>query len=170
MSVPRRRLVLVAVALALGATACTASTSGHGGSPPPSSSSSQSSPSSASSSSRPSTPSPSQQTACPTSYAAPDPKRPRVRLAFAVSADLATVQGTEHVEFRPDLPITEMVFRLTANTAPTVAAGNKIVVHKATADHGARAATYTTSGAAPSTQGGLLHIPFASRIPAETTV
>ncbi|HEY2985984.1 MAG TPA: M1 family aminopeptidase [Jatrophihabitantaceae bacterium] len=172
MSVPRRRLGLLAVTLtlALGATACTASTSGHGASPPPSSSTSQSSPTSASSSSQPSTPSPTQQPACPTSYAAPDPKRPRVRLAFAISADLATVQGTEHVEFTPDLPITELVFRLTANTAPTVAAGNKIVVHKATADHGARAATYTTSGAAPSTQGGLLHIPFASRIPAGTTV
>ena len=172
MSVPRRRLGLVAVALALGTTACTASTSGHGSSPPPSSSTSQSSPTSASSSSQPSTPSPSptQQPACPTSYAAPDPKRPRVRLAFVVSPNLATVQGTEHVEFTPDLPITELVFRLTANTAPTVAAGNKIVVHKATADHGARAATYTTSGAAPSTQGGLLHIPFVSRIAAGTTV
>jgi hypothetical protein len=172
VSVARRRLGLVAVALALGATACTASTSGHGANPSPSSSSSQSSPSIASSSSKPSTPSPSpsQQSACPTSYAAPDPKRPRVRLAFAVSADLATVQGTEHVEFTPDLPITELVFRLTANTAPTVAAGNKIVVHKATADHEARAATYTASGAAPSTQGGLLHIPFGSRIPAGTTV
>jgi hypothetical protein len=172
VSVPRRRLGLVAVALALGATACTASTSGHGASPPPSSSTSQSTPSSASSSSEPSTPSPSptRQSACPASYAAPDPKRPRVRLAFDVSADLATVQGTEHVVFTPDLPITELVFRLTANTAPTVAAGNKIVVHKATADHAARAATYTTSGAARSTQGGLLHIPFASRIPAGTTV
>ena len=171
MSVPRRHLGLVAVALAFGVTACTASTSGHGASSP-GSSTSHGSPSSASSSSQPSTPSPSpnQQPACPTSYAAPDPKRPRVRLAFVVSPDLATVQGAEHVEFTPDLPITELVFRLTANTAPTVAAGNKIVVHKATADHGARAATYTTSGAAPSTQGGLLHIPFASRIPAGTTV
>ena len=176
MRVPRRLgLVGAALALAFGATACTASTSGHGAGPPASVSTSATPTSTAPSSQTP-TPSPSpspsasQRPACPTRYAAPDPKRPKVRLAFAVSADLATVQGSEHVEFTPDLPIAELVFRLTANTAPTVAAGNKIVVHKATADHGARAATYTPAGASSSTQGGLLHIPFASRVPAGTTV
>jgi hypothetical protein len=93
-----------------------------------------------------------------------------VRLRFAVSTDLTTVQGSEHVEFTPDRPINELVFRLTANTAPTVAEGNKIVVHKASADHGGGGARYTLAGAAPSTQGGLLHIPFASRVAAGTTV
>ena len=48
--------------------------------------------------------------------------------------------------------------------------GNKIVVSSATADHGGGKATFTPSGADPSTQGGLLHIPFASQIPAGTTV
>ena len=168
-----RRLGVVAIAIAVGATACTANTSGHGSGPPaPISSSSEA----ATSSSPATSPSPSMSTSesqgplCPASYAAPDPNRPKVRLAFVVSADLATVQGSEHVTFTPDLPITELVFRLTANTVPTVAAGNKIVVHKATADHGGGTATYTRAAADPSTQGGLLHIPFAARIPAGTTV
>jgi len=108
--------------------------------------------------------------ACPTSYAAPDPNRPRVRLTFTVAPDLASVTGTEHVVFTPDMSITELVFRLTANTEPTVAEGNRIVVTSAHADHGAKAATYTRANAAGSTQGGLLHIPFASTIAAGTTV
>jgi len=107
---------------------------------------------------------------CPASYAAPDPKRPKVALDFMFSADLSTVRGTEHISFTPDKPITELIFRLTANTVPTVAAGNKIVVESAAADHGGTTATYTRSGADPSTQGGLLHIPFARQIAAGTTV
>ena len=107
---------------------------------------------------------------CPAHYVAPDPKRPDVRLRFAVAPDLRSVHGAEHIVFTPDLPITELVFRLTANTAPTVAEGNTIVVTAATADHGAGAYTFTSAGAAPSTQGGLLHIPFPKPIPAGTAV
>jgi hypothetical protein len=108
--------------------------------------------------------------ACPTTYAEPDPHRPKVALAFTFAPDLSTVRGTEHISFTPDKPITELVFRLTANTAPTVQEGNKIVVTSAKADHGGATATYTPSGADPSTQGGLLHIPFAQTIAAGTTV
>jgi hypothetical protein len=107
---------------------------------------------------------------CPASYAAPDPQRPRVRLRFTVAGDLKTVRGTEHISFTPDKPITELVFRLTANTAPTVDEGNRIVVTAARADHGAGRYTFTGAGAAPSTQGGLLHIPFPEQIPAGATV
>jgi hypothetical protein len=108
--------------------------------------------------------------ACPQTYAAPDPHRPRVGLEFRVGSDLASVSGTEHISFTPDLPITQLVFRLTANTAPSVASGNSITVTSAHADHGGGPATYTRSGAAASTQGGLLHIPFATRVAAGTTV
>jgi hypothetical protein len=108
--------------------------------------------------------------ACPAAYAVPDPQRPKVVLAFTVENGLSTVTGTEHVVFTPDEPITELVFRLTANTAPTVAEGNKIVVNSATADHGAGRYRFTAAGAAASTQGGLLHIPFGRTIPAGTTV
>jgi hypothetical protein len=91
-------------------------------------------------------------------------------LNFTVSGDLSTVQGEEHISFTPDEPITELVFRLTANTAPTVAEGNKIVINSASADHDAGHYAFTAANAAASTQGGLLHIPFSSTIPAGTTV
>lgn len=80
------------------------------------------------------------------------------------------MHGTERIRFTPDRPIRQLVFRLTANTRPTVAAGNKIVVTAAEADHGAGEYTFTRAGAAPSTQGGLLHIPFADVVAAGTTV
>jgi hypothetical protein len=93
-----------------------------------------------------------------------------VVLDFAAAADLSTVTGTEHLTFTPDLPIHELVFRLTANTAPTVRQGNRIVVTSARADHAAGPFTFTSAGADTSTQGGLLHVPFPHEIPAGTTV
>ena len=163
-----RRYGLAAIVIVLVSAGCTAHATGHGSGPSapaganPSGSTGQPAPSAS--------PSSSGAPGCPASYAAPDPKRPKVRLAFTVSPDLTRVQGSEHIEFTPDLPITELVFRLTANTGPTVAAGNKIVVTSAKADHGAGPPTFTPDGADPSSQGGLLHIPFASRVPAGTTV
>ncbi len=91
-------------------------------------------------------------------------------VTFAVSADLHTVTGDERIAFTPDEVITELVFRLTANTRPTVQQGNKIVVRSATADHGGERFTESAANADPSTQGGLLHIPFARPIAAGTTV
>jgi hypothetical protein len=168
-----RRRRPIAAALASGAAAitllvaCTTVTNGA-----PSSLRARSSSTPAPGSAAPSTfpPSTPPTSPCPAAYAAPDPKRPKVSLAFTFSADLATVRGTEHLSFTPDKPITELIFRLTANTLPTVAEGNKIVVSSATADHGAGRATFTAAGADPSTQGGLLHIPFAQKVPAGTTV
>ena len=49
-------------------------------------------------------------------YAQPDPNRPRITLSFDLADDLATVKGTEKVVFTPDRPVSEVVFRLTANT------------------------------------------------------
>jgi hypothetical protein len=87
-----------------------------------------------------------------------------------VASDLHSVTGTEAVDFTPDADITELVFRLTANTAPTFAAGNRVTVTSARADHGAGRPTYERAGAAAGSQGGLLHIPFASKVAAGTTV
>ncbi|HVU90628.1 MAG TPA: M1 family aminopeptidase [Jatrophihabitans sp.] len=103
-------------------------------------------------------------------YAAPDPNRPRMTLRFTIAGDHKTVDGTERIAFRPDKPITELVFRLTANTRPTVAEGNRIEVRSASADSGGGRFRFTAANAAPSTQGGLLHIPFARPVPAGTTV
>jgi Peptidase family M1 domain len=107
--------------------------------------------------------------ACAT-RAEPDPNRPRVQLRFTFSADLTHVHGTEHIVFTPDRPISELVFRLTANSPATVQEGNRIVVDRATADHGARPFTTTPAGAPATTQGGLLRIPFVHALPAGTTV
>jgi hypothetical protein len=91
-------------------------------------------------------------------------------LHFTIAPDHRTVSGHETIVFRPDLPITQLVFRLTANTIPTVREGNKIVVTRASADHGGNTFRFTAANAARSTQGGLLHIPFPSTIRPGTAV
>ncbi len=91
-------------------------------------------------------------------------------LSFGVAADLASVEGRERVTFTPDRPITELVFRLTANSGSTVAAGNRIDVQSASVDQGGARATYTAAGAAPSTAGGLLHLTLRRPVPAGTAV
>jgi hypothetical protein len=114
-----------------------------------------------------STPSPGGASAdCPARYAEPDPNRPRIRLSFTLSADLSTVTGTEHVDFTPDLPVTELVFRLTANTAPSADEGNSIKVTSATASPGGAPFTVDSDGAGGSTQGGLLRIPLGQQVAA----
>ncbi len=107
---------------------------------------------------------------CPAAYVAPDPARPRIRLSFDVADGLATVHGTEHVEFTPDLPIRELVFRLTANTEPSVQEGNSIVVDSVTADPGGGAFRLDPDGASARTQGGLLTVPLVGELPAGRTV
>jgi hypothetical protein len=148
--------------------ACTSATGGHGraGGGSTATTSSHAPPTSAPVSTPHSSP---RRVSC-TGYAAPDPNRPRMTLRFTISPDHKTVQGSEHVVFRPDRPIDQLVFRLTANTRPTVAEGNKIVVTSATARPGGGTAEYTTANAASSTQGGLLRIPLAARVSAGGTV
>ena len=115
----------------------------------------------------PSSPPPTGSTAaCPASYAQPDPRRPRITLTFDLAEDLATVRGTEKVTFTPDLPVRELVFRLTANTGPSVAAGNRIEITSATADPVGGAYRVEPGGAAGSTQGGLLVVPLGREVPA----
>jgi hypothetical protein len=111
-------------------------------------------------------PGPSGTAACPAAYAAPDPNRPRIRLGFDLAADLRTVRGTEDVVFTPDLPVRELVFRLTANTAPSVRQGNGIKVTAATADPSGGPLRFERAAAATGTQGGLLILPLAREVPA----
>ena len=139
------------LALAVLLTACTATHEGQGHRAGPGSAASPSSPSSDTA-----------QPSCPASYVPPRADRPRVALTFAVAPDLATVRGTERITFTPDRSITELVFRLTANTAPTAATGTKIVVTSAQADPAAGDATFSPDGADPSTAGR----PAAHSVPA----
>jgi hypothetical protein len=151
---PRRVAAAVAVAVAL-AAGCSHGSSGRGRAD-----------SSVSGRAGAPTASPSGTTACPASYAPPDPARPRIRLTFDLADDLATVHGSEHVVFTPDLPVRELVFRLTANTAPSVQVGNSIRIDSATASPGGAAFRLEPDGAAPGTQGGLLAIPLGTEVPA----
>jgi hypothetical protein len=111
-------------------------------------------------------PSPGAPTTCLTSYAAPDPNRPKITLAFDLADDLTTVRGTEDVVFTPDQPVTELVFRLTANTAPSVGEGNRVEVTAATATPSGGPYTFQRANAAPTTQGGLLVLPLGRTVPA----
>ncbi|HSV67854.1 MAG TPA: hypothetical protein VLJ59_18395 [Mycobacteriales bacterium] len=104
--------------------------------------------------------------ACPGRYVDPDPHRPRIILTFDVSADLSTVTGTEQVRFRPDRPIREVVFRLTANGPTSYPNGTSITVRKATADPAGGRFRYEPAGAAPGSPGGVLAIPLATEVPA----
>ncbi len=120
---------------------------------------------------------------CPASYAAPDPKRPVVDLHFALADDLATVTGTESVTFTPDLPVSELVFRLTANEPtlsipghngpggqPGPAARSSVRVGGVTVDGAAVRPGFDRAGAVRTSQGGLLRLPLRHRSPAGTTV
>jgi len=168
----RRRGAVVALATATLIAACTSTTGGHGTAavpvttPDDGTSSATSTPPAPGSSSAPSGPA---QRDCGT-YAAPDPNRPSMTLRFTISDDHRTVRGTEHVVFHPDEQVDELVFRLTANTRPTVAEGNRIQVTSARADPSGGQYTITPANADASTQGGLLHVPLGRPVPAGGTV
>lgn len=107
---------------------------------------------------------------CPDRYAAPDPNRPRITLDLDISTDLGTVTGTELVHFRPDLPVSEMVFRLTANGPTSYPAGTSITIQRASAAAGDSAPPsgkfrFERAGAAPGSEGGVLVIPLLGRVP-----
>jgi hypothetical protein len=64
--------------------------------------------------------------ACPTSYAQPDPLRPRLKAAVTVSGGLVT--GTETVVFTPDKYVNQVVFRLWAAAPRPARAGSSIAI------------------------------------------
>jgi hypothetical protein len=150
-----RRRAAAVVAVGLVAAACTSTAGGDG-----------SFQASASPGIPSGSPSDSGAATCPASYAQPDPQRPDIRLTFDLADDRATVRGTEDVTFTPDLPVRELVFRLTANTPPTVRQGNRIEITAARSDPGGGAYRFQTAGAAAGTQGGLLILPLGRQVPA----
>lgn len=71
---------------------------------------------------------------CPAAYAPLDPQRPSVRLHFTLAAEHDRVDGREHVEFTPDRPISEVVFRLVAEAPASHRRGAGLVVSSARVD------------------------------------
>ncbi|MFN2521852.1 MAG: hypothetical protein ABR614_00855 [Mycobacteriales bacterium] len=63
---------------------------------------------------------------CPTSYAQPDPLRPRLSARVTVADGVVT--GTEQIAFTPDRPIREVVLRLWAAAPRAASAGSRIDV------------------------------------------
>lgn len=105
---------------------------------------------------------------CPATYPAPDPHRPVIRLRFDLAADRRSVSGTESVRFTPDLPVTEMVFRLWPNGA-AAPVGTRLTVATATVAGGGRFST-DALGARAGSQGTLLAIPLRRTAPAGAAI
>ena len=103
---------------------------------------------------------------CPAHYLPPDPRRPRIAVRFTVAPGLASVAGSEHVVFTPDLPVRRLVFRLTANTSTSYDLGTSETV-TAVRVHGAPAHfTVQTAGAPAGSPGGLVEVPLSRVVPA----
>ncbi|MCW2637305.1 MAG: uncharacterized protein JWQ99_3672 [Blastococcus sp.] len=89
---------------------------------------------------------------CPAERAAPDPDRPIVDLTFRLEDDRRTVTGSETVTFTPDLPVDELVFRLTPNGPDSADTGNHLQVGAVRGSDVADSRYEAAGGAAP---GGL---------------
>ena len=100
----------------------------------------------------------------------PDPDRPRVTLRFTIAPTHQSVTGTEHISFVPDRSITQVVFRLTANSPDIVHRGTHLSVQRASASPAGGAFTFSRAGAPSSTEGGLLRIPLGHLVAAGTAV
>ena len=90
-------------------------------------------------------------------------------MTFIVGGDHRTVTGHERVVFRPDLPVTELVFRLWPNGRDHLLGGT-LTVTKAGIDGRPVRSRTESAGGRPSTQGTLLRLPLGRAVPAGTAV
>lgn len=103
--------------------------------------------------------------ACPATYLAPDPQRPKVTLHFSLAADHRTVTGQERVVFTPDQPITELVYRLWPNGRDHFLGGS-LTVTKAEVSGKVTTPDLESAGGRAGTPGTLLSLPLGKTIPA----
>ena len=109
---------------------------------------------------------PREDSGCPADRAEPDPDRPVVDLHFRLDDDLATVTGTERVEFTPDRRVQELVFRLVPNGPDSAPAGNRLVVD---AVRGGDVASGAIEGAGAADPGGLYVVTLDGPLAAGST-
>lgn len=106
---------------------------------------------------------------CPSSYEAPDPRRPQVTLRFTVGQDRRTIAGQERVVFTPDQPVTELVFRLWPNGVDRHVGGS-LTVSAARLDGRAVTPQPTSAGGRAGTQGTLVSLPLGHTSAAGTAI
>lgn len=99
---------------------------------------------------------------CPATYAAPDPRRPRVSLRFRL--DGTQVTGQESLAFTPDLAVRELVFRLWPENPNSRRAGARLVVTSAAVEGRSVAATVSARDRT------LLSVPLGRLVAPGTTV
>ena len=100
----------------------------------------------------------------------PSPSRPVVDLTFTVPKDLASVTGTERVEFTPDLDVCELVFRLWPNKPATAKHGNALEITSAVVGGQAVQPVAEPAGAPRGAPGTLVEVPLPSCVEAGTAV
>jgi aminopeptidase N len=96
--------------------------------------------------------------------------RPVVDLDFVVTEDLGTVEGSERVEFTPDLDVCELVFRLWPNKPLTAERGNALEVTRVIIDGRPAEPEVAAAGAPDGAPGTLLEVPLQSCVSAGTTL
>jgi hypothetical protein len=101
---------------------------------------------------------------CPARPVEPDAERPRTTLTFSIDAARKVVTGTETIVFTPDLPVSELIFRLWANQ-PSAAPGTRLEVTSAKSG-GATQFTMEAAGGGAGTPGTLLRLPLGRNAPA----
>jgi peptidase M1-like protein len=87
-------------------------------------------------------------------------QRPVVRLAFDVADDLRSVTGRESVQFTPDAPVCEMVFRAHPNDPTLASSGSSLTLTSAAVDDQPVVVQTEPAGAPAGAPGTLLQLPL----------
>ncbi|HSK55180.1 MAG TPA: M1 family aminopeptidase [Jiangellales bacterium] len=100
----------------------------------------------------------------------PSPTRPVVDLTFDVAGDLRSVEGTERVDFTPDLEVCELVFRAWPNKPFLAEAGSALEVTEVLVDSVEVEPEVSPGGAPEGSPGTLVEVPLPECVDAGTTV
>jgi len=106
---------------------------------------------------------------CPSEALPPAADRPVISLEFSLAENLRVVTGSESVQFTPDLPTDELVFRLVPNGPVSAPFGNLLTVTDVSGND-VDGFDYESADSYPGTPGGLLVVELADELAAGDTV